>query len=555
MKKLFTLLMALSLIAGLNAAQLATRGQKQVVKAEKVEKVQKIEFDATMFQAEIDLIKRLDVKRAEDEGGDEGGDEGNPGSSDEGGGGAQGGDDPIDTSIPLNITAFKASYLGTIAYKLQGYSMPIWNLEFTNDDADTLTISILYPRYNVLAYNDTLQAGGKLQLHGAEALELSNPESHLLIAYLSEDQSGYTYHVEMELLAEDGHVYTFNGDLQVDAWDAYFEMYCEDGQTEACDYMEVTLIDGPSDPIEDVFTTQLTQDQIKVTQYESIHAFAYSFETEDFEGMAFVYALTQAGEFAPKFFDLSYSYLYAGDEEVLLDSVAGSVVDNGDGTFDFDFTFYPHFGGTAYQFTGTCGEAALPVPEEYEYDADEDLDLTFEATYYLSTTHFSEDNYVYLAFSDADEEYAGAAFFNFAAMDPETTIPAGVYNIEFYNSQTGIGMNTCDASTGVAEEDDGYLYPQPIYIGAYDAEGYPSAFWFLVEGTVTVSKVGDKLQLEINAKNYKGYDVHIVCQGAIPTSGLEEVVANSNIRKFIDNGQIMVVRDGKVFNILGARVK
>ena len=61
--------------------------------------------------------------------------------------------------------------------------------------------------------------------------------------------------------------------------------------------------------------------------------------------------------------------------------------------------------------------------------------------------------------------------------------------------------------------------------------------------------------MEVNAVNSYDVPIHIVYDGT-PT-GLENVeVENINgVKKMMVDGQLVIVRDGKVFNAMGAQVK
>ena len=69
--------------------------------------------------------------------------------------------------------------------------------------------------------------------------------------------------------------------------------------------------------------------------------------------------------------------------------------------------------------------------------------------------------------------------------------------------------------------------------------------------------VGDEEghNIEVNAVNSYGVPMHIVYD-ATPTTGIENVgVATFDVEKKIDNGQLLIIRNGKVYNALGAQVK
>ena len=78
--------------------------------------------------------------------------------------------------------------------------------------------------------------------------------------------------------------------------------------------------------------------------------------------------------------------------------------------------------------------------------------------------------------------------------------------------------------------------------------------WFMVGGSVTVEKVDGKMKMEINAVNSYNQPIHITYDGT--ATALENVNVNvEGIRKQIVDGQLVIIRDGKAYNALGAQVK
>lgn len=83
---------------------------------------------------------------------------------------------------------------------------------------------------------------------------------------------------------------------------------------------------------------------------------------------------------------------------------------------------------------------------------------------------------------------------------------------------------------------------------------YP--FYFLVEGTVEVSKnEAGNLHVEVNAINSYEVPVHLVYDAG-STTDVEDITAdNTNIQKVVQNGQLLIIRNGKVYNAVGVQVK
>ena len=139
-----------------------------------------------------------------------------------------------------------------------------------------------------------------------------------------------------------------------------------------------------------------------------------------------------------------------------------------------------------------------------------------------------------------------ALYFVYMESDPETIIPEGTHEI---NDTWFDG--TVLASIGM--EADGSVIPSYYarYVDGWAAE----PFYFFQTGTVEVTKNADgKLNFEINALNSCNIPVHIVYNAAV--SGVENINVNvEGLKKQIIDGQLVIIRDGKVYNALGAQVK
>ena len=139
-----------------------------------------------------------------------------------------------------------------------------------------------------------------------------------------------------------------------------------------------------------------------------------------------------------------------------------------------------------------------------------------------------------------------ALYFVYMESDPETIIPEGTHEI---NDTWFDG--TVLASIGM--DVDGSVIPS--YYARY-AEGWVAEpFYFFQTGTVEVTKNADgKLNFEINALNSCNIPVHIVYNAEV--SGVENINVNvEGLKKQIIDGQLVIIRDGKVYNALGAQVK
>ena len=152
---------------------------------------------------------------------------------------------------------------------------------------------------------------------------------------------------------------------------------------------------------------------------------------------------------------------------------------------------------------------------------------------------------VYLQITDTVEGDVTAVYFVLSEPDAETIIPEGTYEI---NSTRFDG--TVLASTGM--EWDGTVIPS--YYAGYVDGWLIEPYYFFQTGTVDVAKDTEgKLSFEINAVNSCGIPVHIV-YGNMP-SGIENINVNVDTKKQIVDGQLVIIRNGEAYNVVGARVR
>ena len=139
-----------------------------------------------------------------------------------------------------------------------------------------------------------------------------------------------------------------------------------------------------------------------------------------------------------------------------------------------------------------------------------------------------------------------ALYFVYMESDAETIIPEGTHEI---NSTWFDG--TVLASTGM--DFDGNVMPS--YYARYADGWVAEPFYFFQTGTVEVTKNADgKLGFEINALNSCNIPVHIVYDAA--ASSVENIDVNVvGVKKQILDGQLVIIRDGKAYNAVGAQVK
>lgn len=176
-------------------------------------------------------------------------------------------------------------------------------------------------------------------------------------------------------------------------------------------------------------------------------------------------------------------------------------------------------------------------PVERVYGADTEVTINDRTVEY---------GLIYLQLTDKVQGDVTAVYFVVSEPDAETILPVGTYEI---NSTWMEG--TVTASTGM--DWDGNVMPS--YYAGYADGWLTEPFYFFQTGTVDVTKDTEgQLNFEINAVNSCGIPVHIVYGAA--ASGVENIDINVvGVKKQILDGQLVIIRDGKVYNAIGAQVK
>lgn len=189
--------------------------------------------------------------------------------------------------------------------------------------------------------------------------------------------------------------------------------------------------------------------------------------------------------------------------------------------FSFDFTVRDNFGD----------------------DSENALNLTFAHDQFMLSSTIPYDT-----ISAYDGTYMLSARF----LTNAATLANGTYSIDDV-----LDYNHISASHGsVLFYDESYgMYTD--FTGAFVVKNlnfYTYAYeevWYLVSGTATVTDT----QIVIAAVNSKGNEVNITINRQEETA-LEELLLNGAApRKLIDNGRVVIIRDGKAFGIDGRRIR
>ena len=194
----------------------------------------------------------------------------------------------------------------------------------------------------------------------------------------------------------------------------------------------------------------------------------------------------------------------------------------------------------------------ITITSEYNTHLDYDEpEIEIDRAYTTADEVFIENQidpngYIYLAITAADQSDMCAFFFYAEEADEDIIIPTGVYPIN-YSEEYG----TVQANPGV--QGNGVL--PSFYAQIFEDGSLVVPIWLLVDGTVEVTKDEDgNPHLEVNAFNSYGVPVHITYDGSF-TSAVENITTEKGATKRIENGQLLINRNGELFNVLGTRVQ
>ena len=133
-----------------------------------------------------------------------------------------------------------------------------------------------------------------------------------------------------------------------------------------------------------------------------------------------------------------------------------------------------------------------------------------------------------------------ALWFYVEYIDDEIVIPEGEYTID--DSDDYWSVIKGDGSLGKS------------FYSTHDGE-YFTSLYFLVDGTVVVSKKNGKLHLEMHALNSYDVPVHVVYDPSATTGVTDTPLPIPNAQKVFRHGQLLINRDGKEYNAQGAILK
>ena len=133
-----------------------------------------------------------------------------------------------------------------------------------------------------------------------------------------------------------------------------------------------------------------------------------------------------------------------------------------------------------------------------------------------------------------------ALWFYVEYVDDEIVIPEGEYTIDDSGDYWSVIKG--DGSLGKS------------FYATHDGE-YFTSLYFLVDGTVEISKKEGKLHVEMHALNSYDVPVHIVYAPTAKTGIFDNRLPITNSQKLLRKGQLLIQRQDKTYNVQGMQIK
>ena len=190
--------------------------------------------------------------------------------------------------------------------------------------------------------------------------------------------------------------------------------------------------------------------------------------------------------------------------------------------------------GVEYRITMTSKVDKPRIEDDAESGA---VERMFVDEKQLTIEQQEEDKILLEIMTDSD---LMALWFYVEYIDDEIVIPEGEYTIDDSGDYWSVIKG--DGSLGKS------------FYATHDGE-YFTSLYFLVDGTVVVSKKDGKLHLEMHALNSYDVPVHIVYDPTATTALSNSPSPITNSQKLLRHSQLLIEREGKIYNVQGIEMK
>lgn len=262
---------------------------------------------------------------------------------------------------------------------------------------------------------------------------------------------------------------------------------------------------------------------------------------------------SSGSEFTPSFYatldNLYYQdvyYLQSGSVTVAKDSAAG--------TMSITVNAVSHYGSTVtLTYNGTytpSGNGGTSSDYDFSYEPTTPTVINEVMTVdSVDTSWFASYGDIDLYLFNVNRNKLAAFYFFASGIDNTIGIPAGLYNISYAGT-----VGTVQASTGIQTSSYG-SYAEPAYYALLDSEGYIQTIYWIVSGSVTISQTSaNELSAEVHATSHNGSTINLYYN--METDAVDNIsTEGDHARKLIEDGQLIIIRDGVRYNALGNIVR
>ncbi len=483
------------------------------------------------------------------------------------------------SAAAVTVDFAQAAYLGSYSeivgdWEIDFYSGNDWvGFVFFNSGSETQ-----------IAGQYTLAAQDGQLVVGKDTLDVTG--GTLKIAYSKEGTNYPAYTLEANFTMSDGSTVSFTTEAEVFAFDYYMAyLYMMFGMDEATAmmYAAIELEDAPFIPTGDTIQVAITEPATAVYTAEYGDYQIVGGDPAQYYVSLDIYTDNLAGTYTKADFDTYYSYIgyVRGSDTTVVDMKdANAVIAQNGSNYNLE-AYYTGKDGNVYHITMTFSiDSSLPYDSDNGDVTDSFTDADQVEIYDYVADYGTMDLYVTKAdnsacmyidfYVDVDEDKIPTPYIPEPrkhdtilylpakpyitnetpsyTIDPIVGLLVGDYTIDY--TQT---VGTCDASYGVSQN-----YVTPSYYSTIDAEGYLSDIYMMVSGTAKVEAAGNGVKITIAAKNSHGHNVNLTYTGKVAL-GVEQIVEDSRLnastQKVMHRGQMMIIRNGRKFNMTGAEMR
>lgn len=161
-------------------------------------------------------------------------------------------------------------------------------------------------------------------------------------------------------------------------------------------------------------------------------------------------------------------------------------------------------------------------------------------------TDYASQGVIYVdALSANGTDYTTIGFIC-ADTDKDIIIPAGEYPVN-YTGAVGSVM----ASTGINSDNQVY----PSYYSTISNNTLVQPIFFMVSGKAVVENANGELKITVDAFNSYERPIHVVINAGLQTALGNTQADTAPATKYVENGQMYILRNGNVYTATGALVK